>query len=198
MAPPRQQRTATVADDSRSEASSGTREPKTTTSKGRKGANGTNPSLRADGRASAAVNAATANVTSIPTQQQPPEESPNVSTTFFVFGANRSLNLRQDAHFVIRELMSADPLVRHAPRHPPLLPPRLQPPHSQCLLQNLLAHPPLARNWPPITNLNSRPTLSDSRAAPTPATIAPPATLFLFFLGYGQWHHPPQPQLPKA
>lgn len=78
MAPPRQQRTATVADDSRSEASSGPREPKTTTSKGRKGANGTNSSSRADGRASAAVNAATANVTSAPAQQQPPEELPNI------------------------------------------------------------------------------------------------------------------------
>lgn len=86
MAPPRQQRTATVADDSRSEASSGPREPKTTTNKGRKGANGTNSSSRVDGRASAVVNAANANVTSAPAQQQSPEELPNVSTSFFPFG----------------------------------------------------------------------------------------------------------------
>lgn len=75
MAPPRQQRTATVADDSRSEASSGPRESKTTTGKGRKGANGTNSSSRADGKAAP-------NVTSAPAQQQQqqqqPEDLPNV------------------------------------------------------------------------------------------------------------------------
>lgn len=80
MAPPRQQRTTTVADDSRSEASSGPRESKTTTtgkSGGRKGANGPGPSSRADGKA---VNSAAANVTSAPAQlhQQPPQDLPNV------------------------------------------------------------------------------------------------------------------------
>lgn len=197
MAPPRQQRTATVADDSRSEASSGPREPKMTTGKGRKGANGTNSSSRVDGRASAVVNAANANVTSAPAQQQSLEELPNVSTSFFTFGLYVSDMLFSECAVPLPVLTQSDPLVRHAPRHPPLLPPRLQPSHPKRLLQNLLAHPPLARHRPPITNLTSRPTLPDPCAASAPATApatAPPATrLFLFFLGYDQWHHPPQP-----
>lgn len=90
MAPPRQQRTTTVADDSRSEASSGPREPKTTTGKGRKGAYGTNSSSRVDGRASAVANVANTNVTSIPAQQQALEELPNVSPSFFTFGLYES------------------------------------------------------------------------------------------------------------
>lgn len=98
MAPPRQQRTATVADDSRSEASSGPREPKTTTAKGRKGVHGTNLSSRADGKASAAFNAA-ANVTSAPAQSQP-EELPNVSTSFLLLDI-RELGILRQMHFSV-------------------------------------------------------------------------------------------------
>lgn len=75
MAPPRKGATA-IVDDSRSEASSGTREHKGTSSKGRKGANGS---------AAFKAAAAAANVTSAPAAQsvEQSEDLPKVGFFFF-------------------------------------------------------------------------------------------------------------------
>ncbi|KAI9934871.1 hypothetical protein ASPWEDRAFT_31226 [Aspergillus wentii DTO 134E9] len=77
MAPPRQ-RTTAVVDDSRSEASSGTRE-KTTTGKGRKAANGSLAGNSASNRENKAAANATS-VTSAPAGQgEPSEDLPKIA-----------------------------------------------------------------------------------------------------------------------
>ncbi|OJJ42714.1 hypothetical protein ASPZODRAFT_76384 [Penicilliopsis zonata CBS 506.65] len=74
MAPPRQRATA-VIDDSRSEASSGTRENKSVTgSKGRKAVNGSLAATSVGSREGKAV----ANVTSAPAQEADPDERPRI------------------------------------------------------------------------------------------------------------------------
>lgn len=163
MAPPRQ-RTAAIVDDSRSEASSGTREFKTSAPKSRK----TNTAVKDK-----------ASVTSAPVATgQPIEEQPRVRNSEkknlkegkrrekFSESGKPTTSEAKEQSMPQTDLANISPhhltgpLVRPPPRYPPRLPPRPQTSHPLRLLNRLLPPPPLP--W-------CRPTLPNSpRCSPRP------------------------------
>lgn len=156
MAPPRQ-RTAAIVDDSRSEASSGTREFKTSAPRSRK------TGTAAKDKAS---------VTSTPiAAEQPIEEQPRVRIALNKLyrgkgeksrrAANqrrqkreeeRAVNSSESISLTYPPVLSTGPLVRSPTGHPPRLPPRPQTPHPLRLLNRLLPPHPLPRRRPALPN----------------------------------------------
>lgn len=157
MAPPRQ-RTTAIVDDSRSEASSSTREfNKTTTNKRKTGANKDK-----------------APVTSAPANADVTDEQPRVCTMQSFYGSRKRKTTSVESrptpeaastchrgktsisHLAtkasIANLTLTGPLVRPPSRNPSLLSARPQTLHTKRLLKRLFPNRPVARNRSALTN----------------------------------------------
>jgi hypothetical protein len=157
MAPPRQRTTA--VDDSRSEASSGTREyPKS--------------NKRRPAAAKEKVS-----VTSAPVIEQQVEEQPQVCTpsekksdsSFATLLYTHTKNRTQPTNILHKALLDRPPT-----RNPPLLSPRPQTPNTLRLLKRLLPHDPLARHRSPLPNLPGCPPCPEPQPEPQPEPHSQP------------------------
>lgn len=168
MAPPRQ-RTAAIVDDSRSEASSGTREYRNTAPKSRK---------TATAKDKAAVTSAPAH------HDQHADEQPRVRLYFHLKGRTsvqpstrnpthththtQSQILAPSHSHKLTNIIPIAPLVRPPTRYPPRLPPRPQTPHPIRLFKRLLPHRPLPGHRPALPNRPRRPPRPILLAQPPP------------------------------